>query len=72
MMILPRVDTWDTDDDRVSNLGLMLLLTLLLLQPALLPLLLQPALLHMASSGLVELAYPCGSLRAVIHAVLDI
>ena len=27
MTILPRVDTWDTDDDRVSNLGLMLLLT---------------------------------------------
>ena len=47
-------------------------LLLLLLQPALLPLLLQPALLHMASSGLVELAYPCGSLRAVIQAVLDI
>jgi len=27
MMILPRVVTWDTDDDRVSDLDLMLLLT---------------------------------------------
>ena len=49
---------------------MLLLTSLLLLQPVLL-LLLQPALLHMASFGLMELAYPCGSLMTFVSQIVS-
>jgi len=54
-MILPRVVTWDTDDDRVSDLDLMLLLTTIAASAS------PTTTAASASTSTYGIVWPCGA-----------
>ncbi len=70
-MILPCVHTWDTDDDRVSDLDLMLLHTTIAASASPTPTAVSASTSTYGIVGLVELAYPCGSLMTFVSQIVS-